>query len=327
MSSCLDREARKAVFSRILPYLGKAVPASFVQKTGDVLPGINLLHNLAQGIFKPRDSNYALSIASMLKNPYADRVQYNADRTWQFDYSPRTGSLESAVNASLFNCLQDREPVIVLKQLSDKSGPNGARYRLLGLGIIEGFDSNARLFRIRGMQVEEIQAYLGEGQVMEDDLIDTAIQLEALEAWSPFEDPKRTLYRVSAHKRDQHFRRIVLGNYKSTCAITGQRFEIADLIEAEAAHIISKEQHGTDNPRNGLSMSRSVHWAFDKGLFSISDQYEILIHPKAKVANINNFPLFEMDRKQIALPEEDYFYPHQEALQWHRDEIWGKFAG
>jgi predicted restriction endonuclease len=97
-------------------------------------------------------------------------------------------------------------------------------------------------------------------------------------------------------------------------------------VEAQAAHINSKDKRGTDNPQNGLAMSRSVHWAFDAGLFTISDQYEVFIHPKAKSANIQNFPLFTMDRKPINLPKEEFFYPHQEALQWHRDEIFGKFA-
>ncbi|NDV62894.1 hypothetical protein G0Q06_10565 [Puniceicoccales bacterium CK1056] len=303
------------------------MPASFIQKTGEALPGLDRLHNLIEGIYKPAGGDYALSIASMLKNPYADRVEYNPDRSWYFDYSPKAGSLKSAVNASLFNCLGDKEPVLVLKQLSDKTGPNGTRYRLLGLGLLEGYDEQVRLFRIRGMRIEEIYEYLGEGMVMEDDLIDTAIQLEALEAWNPFEDPNRRLYRVNAQKRSQHFRRIVLGNYNSTCAVTGQRFELNDIVEAEAAHVISKEQNGTDNPKNGIAMSRSVHWAFDKGLFTLSDQYEVLIHPEAKAAKIQNFPLFELDRKKIYLPDEEYFHPHQEALQWHRDEIWGKFAG
>ncbi|MGC9452092.1 MAG: IS66 family transposase [Oceanipulchritudo sp.] len=36
MSGYLDIEARKAVFQRVLPYLGKVVPASVLQKTGEV---------------------------------------------------------------------------------------------------------------------------------------------------------------------------------------------------------------------------------------------------------------------------------------------------
>jgi hypothetical protein len=326
MSGYLNSVARKAIFQRILPYLGKVVSASFLQKTGNELPGIDRLHNLIEGIFKPAGETYALSVASMLKNPYADRIDYNPDRSWYFHYSPKQGSLQSAVNASLFNCMRDSEPILILKQLSDKTGPDGTRYRILGLGLIEAFDKGSRLFRIRGMRIEEIHDYLGVGLVMEDDLIDTAIELEALEAWSPFEDPNRVLYKVSAQKRDQHFRRIILRNYQSTCAVTGLQFEFESTVEAQAAHIISKDKRGSDNPKNGLALSHSVHWAFDQGIFTISDQYEVLIHPKAKSATVKQFPLFEQDRKSIHLPKEDFFFPHQEALQWHRDEVYGKFA-
>lgn len=47
--------------------MGKVVPASFLQKTADVLPGIDRLHNHIEGIFKPAGASYALSVASMLK--------------------------------------------------------------------------------------------------------------------------------------------------------------------------------------------------------------------------------------------------------------------
>jgi hypothetical protein len=323
----VDRKARKAIFEQILPYLGRSVQAAFIQKTREVLPGIQLLHNLAQGIFKPKASIYALSIASMLKNPYADRIEYNPDRTWFFYYSPKSGSLDRAENVALFNCMNDREPVFVLKQLHDKTGPDGARYKILGMGLIEAFDSKTHLFRIKGMQIEEIHSYLGEGMVLEDDLIDTAIQLEALEAWRRFQDPNRSLYKVSTEKRDKAFRKNVLGNYNRTCAVTGQRFDYNKVVEAQAAHIIGKNKNGTDDPRNGIALSHSVHWAFDKGIFTITDQYEVLIHPEAKKARIQNFELFDLDRKPIQLPEEDYYRPHPDALQWHRDEVYGEFVG
>ena len=99
MSGYLDSEARKVIFQRILPYLGKAVPASFLQKMAEILPGIDRLHNLIEGIFKPAGARYALSVASMLKNPYADRIEHNPDRSWYFHYSPKAGPLDSAVNA------------------------------------------------------------------------------------------------------------------------------------------------------------------------------------------------------------------------------------
>lgn len=73
-------------------------------------------------------------------------------------------------------------------------------------------------------------------------------------------------------------------------------------------------------------MSKTVHWAFDKGLFTISDQYEVVIHPEAKLAVSKNIPLLATDRRAIFLPADAAYYPHQEALSWHRKYRFGKFA-
>lgn len=322
----IEREARKAIFSRVLTYIGKSLGTPFLKRTSRFLPGIERIHPLIEGIYKPAGSDLALSIRSTLGNPYNDRIEYGEDGSWIYYYSAKDGSLDSAVNASLFLGMAAKEPVIVLRQISDKHAPEKTQYRFHGLGILEHFDENNRLFRIRGMHIEEINDYLGYGMVMEDDLIETAIQLEALEEWRPFEDPNRKLYRVSAQKRNEKFRKTVLGNYESRCAITGQLFILNKLIEAEAAHIIPKERRGTDDPRNGLAMSRSVHWAFDKGIFTLTDQYEVIIHPKARGAKVQAFPLWDKEGSQIHLPKEKYYWPHPDALKWHQDKIYGKFA-
>ena len=63
------------------------------------------------------------------------------------------------------------------------------------------------------------------------------------------------------------------------------------MIEAEAAHIIGKDVLGTDDPRNGLALSRTAHWAFDHGLFTISPEYELIVHKEAKSADHALFPV------------------------------------
>jgi len=109
-------------------------------------------------------------------------------------------------------------------------------------------------------------------------------------------------------------------------AVNRQKFVYSDAVEADAAHIIGKGERGTDDPRNGLALSKSVHWAFDQGIFTISDQYEIILHPEARRASSQAFPLLETDRKRITLPTDPAYYPHQEALAWHREERFGRFA-
>lgn len=306
-----------------MPEFGKVLPAAFFQDTNRSIPGIVRLHNLASGIFKPKDSTYALCITSMLSSPYHDQVFYNPDRTWWMHYSPKSGGMDQAANVALMRCMADRQPLLVAKQVSDKNHRDGSRYRLLGLGYVESFDPETDLFRIRGMEWAEVSSTLGLG--ISDDLVETALRLESLEEWTPFVAENRAVYQVSRERRDAAFAKIVLDNYGHTCAVTGQRFRLANHTEADGAHIIGRAERGTDDPRNGIALSKSAHWAFDRGIFTISDQYEIVINPKARNASVAKFPVLEMDRTKIALPQDTYYWPHPEALAWHKSEIFDRF--
>jgi putative restriction endonuclease len=169
----------------------------------------------------------------------------------------------------------------------------------------------------------EVSTVLGLG--LSDDLLETALRLESLEAWEPFVAEDRAVYQVSRERRNTAFSGIVLDNYGQTCAVTGQRFHSRNHTEADGAHIIGRAVRGTDDPRNGIALSKSVHWAFDLGIFAISDQYEVVINPKARSASVANFTLLEMDRRKITLPKDSYYWPHPEALAWHKVEVFDRF--
>jgi hypothetical protein len=317
-----DRAKRRQIFEALTQSFGKIVSASFLRKPG--LLGVDIIHPLIEGIYKPAWSNYALSIASMLQSQYSDQTFHNPDGTWWMHYSPKAGGMDLAQNAALVRCKTDSVPLLVIKQVSAKTSATGARHRLLGLGLVQQFDHKTNLFRISGVPADGFTDYLN--RPLSDDLIETALRLEALEEWQPFVREDRVLYRVNSQKRDDAFRDVILANYDQTCAVTGQRFVHASTIEAEAAHIIAKGKRGTDDPRNGLALSRSAHWAFDEGIFTISDQYEVIIHPEAKRAPSNVSLFLAADRQRIRLPADSAYHPHQEALAWHRKERFGKFT-
>jgi predicted restriction endonuclease len=215
----------------------------------------------------------------------------------------------------------------VLRQESDKTSTVGARHLLLGLGYVQNFDPAVDLFRIRGLTFDEVTAATGTALSEEsDELIETALRLESLEEWVPFAAEDRAVYRISRQKRDVAFRSIVLSNYNYTCAVTGQRFKSPEHVEADGAHIIGKDVRGTDDPRNGVALSRSAHWAFDRGIFTISDQYEVVVNPKILAASVDRFPAIAMDRKKILLPKDGCYWPHPDALAWHKQEIFDRFS-
>src|SRR5947208_16084135 len=242
-------------------------------------------------------------------------------------YSPKAGGMDLAVKAGLVRSMTDREPVLVLRQESDKTSARGARHLFLGLGYVENFDPTADLFRIRGLTFDEIATVTGTALSEEsDELIETALRLESLEEWVPFAAEDRAVYKISRQKRDAAFRSIVLSNYNYTCAVTGQRFHSLRHVEADGAHIIGKDVRGTDDPRTGIALSKSAHWAFDRGLFTISDQYEVIVNPKISGASTARFPALELDRRKILLPVDSCYRPHPDALAWHKLEVFDRFS-
>ena len=315
---------RRKIFRGLVPYFGTIQPSDFFRHTSLHVPSVERVHPLIEGIYKPAGFVYPLSISSMLKSQYRDQVFHNPDRTWWINYSPKEGGMDIAVNAGLIRCMTDHEPVLVLRQVSDKTSAEGARHRLLGLGFVESFDASANLFRIHGLEWDETSTFLGIG--LSDDLLETALRLESLEQWTPFVAEDRAVYKVSRQKRDAAFRAIVLGNYGHTCAVTGQRFYSPRHIEADGAHIIGKEVRGTDDPRNGIALSKSAHWAFDRGLFTISDQYEVIVNPKVPSASVAQFQALEVDRQKILLPADSCYWPHPDALAWHKQEVFERFS-
>lgn len=77
---------------------------------------------------------------------------------------------------------------------------------------------------------------------------------------------------VNRKFRDVAFRRHVRNAYENTCAVTGlQLINGGGRPEVQAAHIRPVELNGPDTVRNGLALTGTVHWMFDRGLISIDD--------------------------------------------------------
>lgn len=117
--------------------------------------------------------------------------------------------------------------------------------------------------------------------------------------------------------RDRVFSSQIMDAYDKKCAITGLRLiNGGGRAEAQAAHIVPVAVNGPDMVQNGLSLSGTVHWMFDRGLISLDDDLKIL---KAK----NHFPA-ELDQLinrtgYLLPPEQANLRPHIKFLRWHRE--------
>jgi putative restriction endonuclease len=92
------------------------------------------------------------------------------------------------------------------------------------------------------------------------------------------QERSRITYLTSRIIRDGIFRRVVLRAYDARCAVTSLKLINGHgRAEVEAAHIRPVEADGPDIVNNGLALSGTAHWMFDRGLISIADDHEILI--------------------------------------------------
>lgn len=116
------------------------------------------------------------------------------------------------------------------------------------------------------------------------------------------------------------FRDFVLTGYEYKCAVTGQSILWKQLNNLEAAHIKPRAHTGSFLPCNGIALSRDMHWAFDKGFFTIGDDYHIIVHEEVQASMLGAF-----HGTQMNLPKDDFFKPDKTYLKHHRENIYGLF--
>jgi putative restriction endonuclease len=120
--------------------------------------------------------------------------------------------------------------------------------------------------------------------------------------------------------RDRVFRGRVLKAYDRRCAFTGFQFiNGGGRAEVEAAHIKSVEAKGPDVVQNGLALSGTVHWMFDRGLLSVADDAAILLSNHIndvdgvrKILNADGY---------ARLPGDAASRPDPGFVRWHRETV------
>lgn len=138
----------------------------------------------------------------------------------------------------------------------------------------------------------------------------------------PFERP--VIERLTSRPyRDVAFRRKVRDAYDYRCAVSGLRLRNGGgRPEVQAAHIRPVQHRGSDSVRNGLALSGTLHWMFDRGLISVADDGSVLV-------SRNKVPGEVVDRLlhpggKLLVPVEARHHPHPENLRWHRETVFGQ---
>lgn len=151
--------------------------------------------------------------------------------------------------------------------------------------------------------------------------VDETVTLSAVQdAQTPFvyeEDKTKVLTLRTV--RDRIFRSKVLKAYDSSCALTGLKFiNGGGRAEVEAAHIKSVGAKGPDIVQNGLALSGTIHWMFDRGLVSLADDRRILL--SNHINDIEGVRKILNPSGMARVPEREAERPDARFLAWHREQ-------
>ncbi|WP_292524979.1 HNH endonuclease [Mesorhizobium sp.] len=118
--------------------------------------------------------------------------------------------------------------------------------------------------------------------------------------------------------RDASFRRAVCDAYDDRCAVTRLRIiNGGGRSEVQAAHIWPVAHGGPDVVQNGIALSATVHWLFDRHLISLSDDYRLLVSHNKVPSEFR--ALFAQHGEKIHLPPVRRDWPHPSFLAKHRE--------
>jgi len=124
----------------------------------------------------------------------------------------------------------------------------------------------------------------------------------------------------ASRRREARFAFEVLPAYDFTCALTGYRMVAEDgTTILDAAHIHSFSKGGPCTLRNGLALSKTAHWLFDRGFWSLSDDLHVLVkkHDFHETGGLGLLlkPKDGTTLQKLPLPGHR---PDPEHLAWHR---------
>lgn len=139
---------------------------------------------------------------------------------------------------------------------------------------------------------------------------------------APSEEQERRIVDMLINRpfRDAAFRRSVVQAYRETCAVTGLRIENGGgRVEVQAAHIWSVADGGPDIVQNGLALSATCHWLFDRHLISLTNDFGLIVSHNRVPGELRSLFAKQLDR--IHLPCDERLWPRRDFIARHREKF------
>lgn len=122
--------------------------------------------------------------------------------------------------------------------------------------------------------------------------------------------------------RSAAFRRIVSEIYDYRCAASGWRIVLPDSrVMVEAAHLIPFSESRDDDPRNGIALTPSFHWALDAHVIAPGPDLVWHVSKTLDERVADNQPLRHLEGRTLILPKDRSLWPKKEALEWRLEHL------
>jgi len=275
----------------------------------EALDSGQFLATRANGIYKPADWLYALSIRVMLGSPYKDGEFFSLnDQGWVCAYHQENNSRDLANSDQLFtnrglqSCLVDKVPIGILKQ-SQSESDGGSRYKVLGLGaVVAKIGSYFVLTDLTSAATLDVKSVVEELLRHEAELRLSSLTSDENESQQSFDFDDGDKYKekikvwaqIVRRQGQGKFREELLRAYNHKCCITGT----SEKSVLDAAHIIPYNGPPTNLVSNGLLLRTDLHALFDLNLLGIEpNTLQISIHHSVIDSNYRS-----LETKPIQLP-------------------------
>jgi putative restriction endonuclease len=117
------------------------------------------------------------------------------------------------------------------------------------------------------------------------------------------------------------FKKLIPSIYNFTCSISGMQISSnLDVQMVDACHIIPFAVSHDDTITNGISLSPTLHRAFDRGLIAIDNDYRVIVSSCFTETSADSF-VKTYEGKNILLPKQQSRLPLIKNLEWHRENV------
>ena len=285
----LDHQIRMAAFDWLrkqVDFHGEILDRQLLSK-GFEVNGTRIPLVAPQGIFKPRQLDIPLSITTTPDGPYDDSFGSNG----LLRYKYRGTDPQHRDNRGLREAMFESKPLVYLH------GIVPSRYLAVWPVYIVGDEPEKLAFSVAA-----------------DDYYTTLDIDDSVSTEDP--TPRRAYVTATVRRRlhQQGFRERVLHAYKKQCALCElRRSELLD-----AAHIVpDSEPRGIPEVKNGISMCKLHHAAYDRRVIGIDSDHQV--HVREDVLNEIDGPMLqhglqEMHGRRLILPRSQEQWPDRELL-------------